>query len=68
MTPHAPHTRTRRLATFALLLGVGVLAALFWGRLKLVTGIPRTAYAEPDTSRADADRLAASENAAPPVE
>lgn len=63
MKDPSPHHRARRLAGFALLLGVGVLAALFWSRLKLVTGIPRTAYAEPSP-----EVLAASEKAAPPVE
>jgi hypothetical protein len=48
---------------FALVLGVGALAALFWSRLKLVTGIPRTAYAEPTPAV-----LAASDKASSPVE
>ncbi|MBL9031110.1 MAG: hypothetical protein JNM80_05325 [Phycisphaerae bacterium] len=41
-------TRTR----FGLLFAVGAcaLTALIWGRLKLVTGIPRSAYAEPEAA------------------
>lgn len=46
----APHSRARRTLSLALVLGGGLLAALLWGRLKLVTGIPRTAYAEPETA------------------
>lgn len=64
MKPFPPHNRARRIAMFALVLGVGALAALFWSRLKLVTGIPRTAYAEPGSSAV----LAASEKAPSPVE
>ncbi|MCC6662037.1 MAG: hypothetical protein IT437_14265 [Phycisphaerales bacterium] len=63
MKPSSPHNRARRIAIFALVLGVGALAALFWSRLKLVTGIPRTAYAEPGSAV-----LAASEQAPSPVE
>jgi hypothetical protein len=29
-------------------------ALLLWGRLKLVTGVPRTAYAEPENQHVDA--------------
>lgn len=42
-----PRTRpTRGLSAF-LVLGLSVLAALLWARLKLVTGLPRSAYADP---------------------
>jgi hypothetical protein len=30
------------------MLALSVLAALLWARLKLVTGLPRTAYADPE--------------------
>ncbi len=42
--------RRRRLWS-ALMLAVSVLAALLWARLKLVTGLPRTAYADPEAPR-----------------
>ncbi|MFN0133561.1 MAG: hypothetical protein ACKVW3_13665 [Phycisphaerales bacterium] len=35
-----------RLGT-VLVLGMSALAVLIWGRLKLVTGVPRSAYAVP---------------------
>jgi len=71
-------SRARRALSLALVLGGGLLAALLWSRLKLVTGIPRTAYAEPESARGPAgasDALGAretrltSENANPsPIE
>jgi len=36
-----------RFVVVALLVG-GPVAAVIWAKLKLVTAIPRTAYAEPD--------------------
>lgn len=33
--------------TAAGCLALSVVAILLWGRLKLVTGVPRTAYADP---------------------
>jgi hypothetical protein len=33
-----------------------VTALLIWGRLKLVTGVPRTAYAEPEAAQLDPQR------------
>jgi hypothetical protein len=39
----------RRFRVWSVLaLALSLLAALLWARLKLVTGLPRTAYAEPD--------------------
>jgi hypothetical protein len=37
--------RTRLAAGF--LLALSIFAILIWGKLKLVTTVPRTAYAEP---------------------
>jgi hypothetical protein len=37
----------RRLTMTVLCLILGGLALLLWARLKLVTGVTRTAYAEP---------------------
>ena len=45
--------RSRLLA--ALCFALSILAILLWGRLKLVTGVPRTAYADPQ-NRAAAHR------------
>jgi hypothetical protein len=39
--------RARRGLWTALTLALTVLAALLWARLKLVTGLPRSAYADP---------------------
>lgn len=39
--------KLRPLAAGALCLTLSVLALLLWGKLKLVTGVPRTAYAVP---------------------
>lgn len=45
-----PQTRRARHVVSTLgVVALTVLAALLWGRLKLVTGIPRTAYAEPES-------------------
>lgn len=41
-----PRVVALTFATFAL----SILALLLWGRIKLVAGIPRTAYAEPKPS------------------
>ena len=38
----------RRISVVALALACSVLALLLWGKLKLVAGVPRTAYAEPE--------------------
>lgn len=41
--------RSRRRCRFAAVgLALTVLAALLWARLKLVTGLPKSAYADPD--------------------
>lgn len=70
-----PSSRVRRALSLALVLGGGLLAALLWSRLKLVTGIPRTAYAEPEAARGAAgpsdarETRLTSENASPsPIE
>lgn len=49
---------TRRWLVTGACLIVSVVALLLWARLRLVTGIPRTAYAEP---------RAAHTNPAPPT-
>ena len=38
---------SRRRLVAAACFALSLLAILLWGRLKLVTGAPRTAYAEP---------------------
>lgn len=50
-TPAVKPRRPRALG-FVLVLGLSVLAALLWARLKLVTGLPRSAYADPAGERA----------------
>ncbi len=37
-----------KAGAFVLVGGVGV-ASLLWGKLRLLTDVPRTTYAEPDT-------------------
>ena len=39
--------KLQTLFTAAACLTLSVLALLLWGKLKLVTGVPRRAYAEP---------------------
>lgn len=39
--------KSRRRLAGAACLALSLLAILLWGKLKLVTGVPRTAYAEP---------------------
>lgn len=58
--------RARHVVSTLSLVALSVLAALLWGRLKLVTGIPRTAYAEPETSeRAGATPVSPGQNMPP---
>lgn len=38
----------RTVAVAFASLALSVFALLLWGKLKLVTGVPRTAYAEPE--------------------
>lgn len=48
--PRAPHhssTTLRRVGTFSMIAVVATAGLLIWGRLRLVTGVPRTALAEP---------------------
>jgi hypothetical protein len=33
-----------------------VTALLLWGRLKLVTGVPRTAYADPEAAQVEREQ------------
>jgi ferric-dicitrate binding protein FerR (iron transport regulator) len=49
---------SRRWAVGLLCLVLAGLALLFWARLKLVTGVPRTAYAAPATRAAAGPRAA----------
>jgi hypothetical protein len=41
-------TRSSRASFRFAALALGGLALLFWLKLRLVTGVPRTAYADPD--------------------
>ncbi|MFM9994203.1 MAG: hypothetical protein ACKVU4_00210 [Phycisphaerales bacterium] len=41
-------TRARHRGLAVGAIALTVLAALLWARLKLVTGLPRSAYAEPE--------------------
>ena len=43
----------RRVTMALLCVILGGLALLLWARLKLVTGVTRTAYAEPKAVQAD---------------
>lgn len=46
-TPHRPKIR-RTVVTIACTLGVTFAAMLIWRKLRIVTGVPRTAYAHPE--------------------
>lgn len=46
------HTRGMRRAGFAMSL-MAVAGVLIWAKLRLVTNIPRSAYAEPDRAQVD---------------
>lgn len=41
------HVPPRIVATTFAAFALSVVALLLWGRIKLVAGVPRTAYAEP---------------------
>ncbi|MBX3377441.1 MAG: hypothetical protein KF678_10620 [Phycisphaeraceae bacterium] len=41
------HVPPRVVATTFAAFALSVVALLLWGRIKLVAGVPRTAYAEP---------------------
>ncbi|TVS01725.1 MAG: hypothetical protein EA423_09835 [Phycisphaerales bacterium] len=43
-----------KAGAFVLVGGVGV-ASLLWGKLRLLTDVPRTTYAEPDTRSGSAE-------------
>lgn len=47
-------SRIRTAMGGAVCLLMVMTAMLLWGRLKLVTGVPRTALAEPETALIDA--------------
>ena len=67
--------RSIRIAAVIAVGSGGTIALLLWAKLKLVTGVPRTAYAqpesaepgldEPDTERAREARTALADDAAP---
>lgn len=57
---------SRGWAVGLLCLVLAGFALLFWARLKLVTGVPRTAYADP-SQRAPAGSHAAATGAAHPA-
>ena len=42
--------RPVRIAAICLTAGGGAVALLLWAKLKLVAGIPRTVYAEPEVT------------------
>jgi hypothetical protein len=45
----APALPVKRLCiTLCATLGIVVASMLIWRKLRIVTGVPRTAYAEPD--------------------
>lgn len=45
---HKKHSFTRQTRDLSLVLGLGMLAGvLIWAKLRLVTDIPRSAYADP---------------------
>lgn len=44
---------TRRVLMTLACLAMGGLALLLWARLKLVTGVPRTALADPQSAPAN---------------
>ena len=41
--------RSIRIAAVIVVGGGGTIALLLWAKLKLVTGIPRTVYAQPES-------------------
>ena len=43
--------RPARIAAICLTVGGGAVTLLLWAKLKLVTGIPRTVYAEPQVAQ-----------------
>ncbi len=43
----AKHVPQRTVAITFATFALSVFAILLWGRIKLVAGVPRTAYAEP---------------------
>lgn len=51
------HTRRRHAVTFALLLMCGI-SMLIWLKLRVVTNVPRTAYADPSLKRSQVDQPA----------
>lgn len=45
--------RPARIAAICLTVGGGAVTLLLWAKLKLVAGIPRTVYAEPQVTEDD---------------
>lgn len=43
----AKHVPRRAVAITFASFALSIMAILLWGRIKLVAGVPRTAYAEP---------------------
>ena len=48
MRPRQSGSTTKRMLMTLACLAMGGLALLLWARLKLVTGVPRTAFADPE--------------------
>jgi hypothetical protein len=44
---HAKHLSRKTVAVTFASFALSVFAILLWGRIKLVAGVPRTAYADP---------------------
>lgn len=62
-------SKVRRLARMSGILACSALALLLWSKLKLVSGIPRTAYAVPEAQppeRVPADAAAVPAPLPPP--
>jgi len=47
----AKHLSNRTVAAALSMFTLSVLAILLWGRIKLVAGVPRTAYAVPEVKQ-----------------
>ena len=64
----AASRRVRRVGAVAFLcLSAGVFSLLIWAKLRVVTGIPRTAYADPDSVAASNRRAPSKSPAAQPA-
>lgn len=47
--------------------GIG-LSLLLWGRLRLITNVPKTAYAEPEAREVEAQRVEPASEGSPPAD